>query len=194
MQPLEKLIKELSALPGVGKRSASKAALHLLGHKEKIAPLANLLLTVEKEIKTCTTCGNFDLNDPCHICTNQARNTKTICVVEGVDDLWAMERGESFFGSYHVLGGVMSALDGVGPDDIRLKELLTRVEKGGIEEVILALGASVDGSTTTHFIARRLKDFPVKVTTLARGLPMGAEVDYMDAGTLTMALNGRVEY
>ncbi len=194
MLPLEKLIKDLSSLPGFGKRSAQRAALSLLSDKSKISTLITSLKTVQEQIKTCHTCANLSLSDPCEICTDNTRNQKLICVVEGVDDLWAMERGESFDGVYHVLGGVVSAIDGIGLDDIRMKELLERVQNNPVEEVILALGASVDGGTTSHLIARYLKDTDVKVTTLARGMPMGAEVDYMDAGTLAMALKGRISY
>lgn len=194
MLPLEKLIKDLSSLPGFGKRSAQRAALSLLSDKSKITTLMSSLKTVQEQVKTCEICANLSLTNPCDICTDQTREQNTICVIEGVDDLWAMERGESFEGVYHVLGGVISAIDGIGVDDIRISSLIKRVEQGGIDEVILALGASVDGGTTSHLIARYLKDFDVKVTTLARGMPMGAEVDYMDAGTLAMALKGRIIY
>ncbi|MFT7145084.1 MAG: recombination protein RecR [Alphaproteobacteria bacterium] len=194
MLPLEKLIKDLSSLPGFGKRSAQRAALSLLSDKNRITTLMKSLKTVQEQVKTCSICANLSLGDPCDICTDTARQQGTICVVEGVDDLWAMERGESFEGVYHVLGGVISAIDGVGVDDIRINTLITRVQEGDIDEVILALGASVDGGTTSHLIARYLKDTDVKVTTLARGMPMGAEVDYMDAGTLAMALKGRITY
>ncbi|MAI08416.1 MAG: recombination protein RecR [Magnetococcales bacterium] len=193
MQPFDQLVRELSSLPGFGKRSAQRAALSLLKNRSKINKLIHNLKEVDDKVEECQTCGNLSLSNPCHLCTNQERNQSVICVVEGVDDLWAMERSEFFDGVYHVLGGVVSAIDGIGPDDLRFKELLQRIENTNISEVILALGASVDGSTTGHLLARRLKEKGVKVTTLARGMPMGSEVDYLDAGTLTLALNGRME-
>ena len=194
MEPLDKLIKDLSSLPGFGKRSAQRAALSLLSDKNKISDLVTSLNTVQEKVKTCRTCANLALHDPCDICEDETRDNSTICVIEGVDDLWAMERGESYTGLYHVLGGVVSAIDGIGPEDIRIASLIDRVSKGNVTEVILALGASVDGGTTSHLIAKRLSDMNVKITTLARGMPMGAEVDYMDAGTLAMALKGRISY
>lgn len=193
MQPFDQLVRELSSLPGFGKRSAQRAALSLLKNRSKINKLIHNLKEVDDKVEECQTCGNLSLSNPCHLCTNQERNQSVICVVEGVDDLWAMERSDFFDGVYHVLGGVVSAIDGIGPDDLRFKELLQRIENTNISEVILALGASVDGSTTGHLLARRLKEKGVKVTTLARGMPMGSEVDYLDAGTLTLALNGRME-
>lgn len=195
MQPFDQLVRELSSLPGFGKRSAQRAALSLLKNRSKIGKLVQNLKEVDNKIIECSNCGNLSLSNPCHICEDEKRNQNTICVVEGVDDLWAMERSEFYEGVYHVLGGVVSAIDGIGPDDLRFNELVQRLEDNPhIEEVILALGASVDGSTTGHLLARKLKDKGVKVTTLARGMPMGSEVDYLDAGTLTLALNGRVEY
>ena len=194
MQPFDQLVRELSNLPGFGKRSAQRAALSLLKNRSKIGKLVQQLKTVDEQVCECQTCGNLSLANPCHICTDSKRNPNTICVVEGVDDLWALERSEFFDGVYHVLGGVVSAIDGIGPEDLRFDELLKRTEANPqITEVILALGASVDGSTTGHLLARRLKEKGVKVTTLARGMPMGSEVDYLDAGTLTLALNGRME-
>lgn len=193
MQPFDQLVRELSSLPGFGKRSAQRAALSLLKNRSKINKLIHNLKEVDDKVEECQTCGNLSLSNPCHLCTSKDRNQSVICVVEGVDDLWAMERSEFFDGVYHVLGGVVSAIDGIGPDDLRFKELLQRIENSNISEVILALGASVDGSTTGHLLARRLKEKGVKVTTLARGMPMGSEVDYLDAGTLTLALNGRME-
>lgn len=193
MQPFDQLVRELSSLPGFGKRSAQRAALSLLKNRSKINKLIHNLKEVDEKVEECQTCGNLSLSNPCHLCTNQERNQSVICVVEGVDDLWAMERSEFFDGVYHVLGGVVSAIDGIGPDDLRFKELVQRIENKNVSEVILALGASVDGSTTGHLLARRLKEKGVKVTTLARGMPMGSEVDYLDAGTLTLALNGRME-
>lgn len=195
MKPFDDLVRELSSLPGFGKRSAMRAALSLLKKRQKIQKLIQNLKDVNDKIEDCTTCGNLSLSSPCHICVDEKRNRKIICVVEGVDDLWAMERSEYFEGIYHVLGGVVSAIDGIGPEDLKFNELLSRLDKDkNVEEVIVALGASVDGSTTGHLLARKLKEKNVKVTTLARGMPMGSEVDYLDAGTLTLALNGRMEF
>lgn len=194
--PLAHLIKELSRLPGLGKRSAQRAALHMLTNPEKIDDVKRALTDVAEQVKTCTTCGNISLSDPCHVCNDISRDTGTICVVEGVDDLWAMERSGAYKGVYHILGGVVSAIDGVRPEDIRIPELITRMEKDEeVSEVILALGASIDGQTTSHLISRKLSEFEnIQVTALARGIPMGAEVDYMDEGTLHMALKGRVKF
>ena len=192
--PLDHLIKELSRLPGFGKRSAQRAALHLLTNQNKIEDVKQALTAVAEQVKTCHICGNISLSDPCHVCNDISRNDAIICVVEGVDDLWAMERSGAYTGMYHILGGVVSAIDGVRPEDIAIPSLIERVNKGGVEEVILALGASIDGQTTSHLISRKLAESGVKVTTLARGIPMGAEVDYMDEGTLHMALKGRVSF
>jgi len=166
-------------------------ALQLLTHREGLGKLQQALSAVDAEIKTCSTCSNISLGDPCHICTDDTRDAGSLCVVEGVDDLWAMERSGAFKGYYHILGGVVSAIDGVGPEDLTIDQLVNRVEKGAFEEVILALGASVDGQTTAHLISRKLKPLGVDVSALARGIPIGAEVDYMDDGTLSLALKGR---
>jgi len=189
--PLEQLIKEFSNLPGIGKRSAQRMALQLLTHREGLGKLQQALSAVDAEIKTCSTCSNISLGDPCHICTDEGRDKTSLCVVEGVDDLWAMERSGAFKGYYHILGGVVSAIDGVGPEDLTIDQLVNRVKKGAFKEVILALGASVDGQTTAHLISRKLKPLGVDVSALARGIPIGAEVDYMDDGTLSLALKGR---
>lgn len=192
--PLEHLIKELSRLPGLGKRSAQRAALHMLTNPTKIEDVKLALTAVAEQVKTCHICGNISLSDPCHICQDISRDESLICVVEGVDDLWAMERSGAYKGVYHILGGVVSAIDGVRPEDIAIPSLIERVSTTEISEVILALGASIDGQTTSHLISRKLADFDITVTTLARGIPMGAEVDYMDEGTLHMALKGRVKF
>lgn len=195
-QPLEQLIKQLSRLPGLGPRSAQRAALHLITNPEAMIALQQMMGTVGAEIKTCTTCGNIGIADPCHICTNQKRDKATLCVVEGVDDLWAIERSGAFKGHYHVLGGVMSALDGIGPEQLNIPKLTERVIENGATEVILALGASVDGQTTSHYISRQIKQEnpEVQVSALAKGIPMGAEVDYLDDGTLNLALQGRQSF
>jgi recombination protein RecR len=190
--PLENLIKQLARLPGLGPRSARRAALHLMVSNTAMANLSHALDEVARHVTTCATCGNIDLTDPCHICADPKRDRTTICVVEGVADLWAMERSGAFGGTYHVLGGLLSALEGVGPDDLRLGHLLERAGQNGVTEVILALSASVEGQTTGHFIAEKLKSTGVKVTMLAKGMPMGADVDYMDEGTLHLALTGRM--
>lgn len=192
--PLEHLIKQLSKLPGLGPRSAQRVALELLQQGEKMTQLQRSLLEVANTVTPCGTCGNVGLDDPCHICTDVKRDGSLICVVEGVDDLWAIERSGSFKGHYHVLGGVVSALDGIGPNDVRMPELVRRVQAGGVSEVILALGASVDGQTTCHLISQRLRDTGVSVSMLAKGIPVGADVDYLDDGTLTLALEGRRKF
>lgn len=193
--PLERLIKTMSRLPGLGPRSASRAALHLLQKGEQIHTLQQALADVAAQIKTCQKCGNIGLEDICHICTDVKREP-TICVVEGVDDLWALERSAAFNGKYHVLGGVVSALDGITPEDLNMASLMRRVEEEKITEVILALGASVDGQTTSHLISRQLKALPnaPKISALAKGIPMGAQVDYLDDGTLALALSGRQSF
>lgn len=190
-QPLEQLIKELASLPGVGKRSAQRVALHMLQHPERMVDLDRKMKAVATEVKTCTICANIALNDPCHICTSQSRDKTRLCVVEGVDDLWAIERSGAFTGHYHVLGGVVDAMQGVGPADLNMEKLVERAAHEDVSEVILALGASVAGQTTAHIIKGRLKDANVALTVLARGMPMGADVDYLDEGTISLAMQGR---
>ncbi len=189
--PLKSFIKRLSKLPGLGPRSAQRVALHLLTERQKAADLQKELAEVLSSVQECSICGNLGLDNPCHICVSEKRRRDVLCVVEGVDDLWALEDAGTFDGQYHVLGGVMSALDGIGPEDLRLKELISRAAENDVQEVILALGASVDGQTTAHIIAQQLATTGVKVTTLAKGMPVGAELDYMDAGTLALALQHR---
>tara|TARA_R110002095_G_scaffold195724_3_gene174424 strand:- start:2231 stop:2710 length:480 start_codon:yes stop_codon:yes gene_type:complete len=154
-------------------------------------PLARELQKAVEEIKECDLCGNLDLTSPCHICAHPVRDRKTICVVEDVADLWALERNTVFKGLFHVLGGTLSALDGIGPDDLRLKELLGRIETDTVEEVILALNATIDGQTTAHFVADQLAGTGVKITAIAHGVPVGGELDYLDEGTITTALQSR---
>ena len=194
-EPLERLIKDLGRLPGIGKRSAQRAALHLLTDQADLTELEHTLAHVKNSVKTCQKCHNISLSNPCHICSDNTREQHTLCVVEGVDDLWALERSGAFNGLYHVLGGVISAIDGVRPEDLTIPKLISRVQAEEITEVILALSASIDGSTTGHLIARRTHEVApqVKITTLARGIPMGANVDYLDDSTLTLALNGRID-
>lgn len=192
--PLQNLLKTVSKLPGLGPRSAQRTVLHLLQKPEKLQKLQQELAEVASSIQTCQTCGNFTLNNPCDICTNPKRDPNLICVIEHVDDLWAMERSGTFQGKYHVLGGVLNALDGIGPDQLTIKQLEHRITNNEtpIQEVILALSAGIDGQTTAHLLASRLTPLNVKVTSLAKGIPMGASVDYLDEGTLQLALAGRV--
>ncbi|HEX9701787.1 MAG TPA: recombination mediator RecR [Rhodospirillales bacterium] len=191
---IERLIMLLAKLPGLGPRSARRAVLHLIGKRESLAqPLAKALAEAAANIKTCATCGNFDTTDPCRLCADPGRDGDVICVVEAVADLWALERTASYKGRYHVLGGTLSALDGVGPEDLSIPALVKRVAEGGVKEVILALSATVDGQTTAHYIADRLADAGrgVQVTELAHGVPVGGELDYLDDGTLSAALKAR---
>lgn len=191
-QDIEKLIKLVAKLPALGSRSARRIVLQLLKKKESLlVPLIDALTQVSENIKTCEICGNFDTTSPCSICASQVREPQTLCVVQDVADLWAMERVSFFKGRYHVLGGILSALDGVTPEDLNIENLLERITQDGISEVILALPATVDGQITSHYLVSRLKDSGAKITTLAQGIPMGAELDYMDEGTIQLALNSR---
>lgn len=189
---IEKLIKTVSKLPTLGSRSARRIVLYLLkNHIQTLKPLIEALKEVDENVKTCAVCGNFDTSEICGICSNPARESKIICVVQDVADLWAMERVGFFKGKYHVLGGVLSALEGVTPADLNVESLFERVKKEMPEEIILALPATVDGQITTHYLLSHFKDMPVQITTLAQGIPMGAELDYMDDGTIELALNSR---
>jgi len=193
MQEIERLIQLLAKLPGLGPRSARRAALELVRKRESLMrPLAHALSEAADAIRTCGICGTLDTSDPCHICTNEKRDPRLICVVEQVGDLWALERAAGFTGRYHVLGGVLSALDGIGPEDLTIAQLLARVgEDSPVEEVILATNLTVDGQTTAHYITDRLSETGVKVTRLAHGVPVGGELDYLDDGTLSAALKAR---
>ena len=191
-QDIEKLVKLVSKLPSLGTRSARRIVLNLLKKRENLfLPLIEAMQNVANNVQTCEICGNYDTCSPCSICASELRENGTICVVQDVADLWAMERVSFFKGRYHVLGGILSALDGVTPEDLNIEPLLERISKENIKEVILALPATVDGQITAHYLVSRLKDFEVKVSTLAQGIPMGAELDYMDEGTLQLALNSR---
>ena len=191
-EPLKYLMRLLAKLPGLGPRSARRSVVYLLQNKEALMePLAKELQKAVETIKECDLCGNLDLTSPCHICVHPARDRKTICVVEDVADLWALERNTAFKGLFHILGGTLSALDGVGPDDLRLKELFARLESDQVEEVILALNATIDGQTTAHFVADQLANKGIKVTAIAHGVPVGGEIDYLDEGTITTALQSR---
>ncbi|TWT03085.1 recombination mediator RecR [Reyranella sp. CPCC 100927] len=188
-----RMIQLLAKLPGLGPRSARRATLHLLKKREALMrPLAQALGQAADAIRTCSVCGNFDTVDPCTVCRDDRRDAATICVIADVADLWAMERGHVFSGRYHVLGGTLSALDGVGPEDLNIAALVARVRSGGVNEVILATNATVDGQTTAHYIADRLAEFGhVKVSRLAHGLPVGGEIDHLDDGTLSAAFKAR---
>lgn len=191
---IEKLTKIIAKLPALGTRSARRIVLQLLKKKETaLLPLITALQEVADNVKKCPICGNFDTQEPCSVCQDTTRDKETVCVVQDVADLWAMERVGLYRGQYHVLGGILSALDGVTPDDLNIEGLFTRLPSGVIKEVILALPATIDGQITAHYLLSRLKEFPVKVTTLAQGIPLGAELDYMDDGTIQLALSARKE-
>lgn len=190
--PLDQLIRHLAGLPGLGPRSARRVALHLINRKEDVLlPLARTLEATAQTIKICSQCGNIDHADPCRICTDKARDQRLICVVASVADLWAIERTGGYRGLYHILGGVLSALDGVRPEDLRLQQLTLRVGELQPQEVILALPATVDGQATAHVIMDMLHNAPVKVSRLAHGVPVGGELDYLDDGTIMTALKSR---
>ena len=189
---IERLIRLLSKLPGLGPRSARRVALHLLKRRELLMlPLAEAIEATANEVKACSLCGNLDTADPCAICADERRDAATLCVVEDIADLWALERAHAFRGRYHVLGGTLSALDGIGPEDLGIAKLVDRVRTGGIREVILATNATVEGQTTAHYIADKLADAGAEVTRLAHGVPLGGELDYLDDGTLMAALKAR---
>jgi recombination protein RecR len=189
---IERLIGLLAKLPGMGPRSARRAALKMLQQPDsRMLPLATALADAARAVKPCHLCGNLDSRDPCSICTDPQRDRGLICVVEGVGDLWALERASVFRGLYHVLGGTLSALSGVGPEDLNIAPLLTRIAEGGVTEVILALGATVDGATTAHWLTDRVKPLGVSVTRVAQGVPIGGALDVLDDGTLAAALRAR---
>ncbi len=192
MSEIERLIALLARLPGLGPRSARRAALQLIKKRESLLePLARAMEEAARTIRSCAVCGNVDTVDPCHICDDAARDASLLCVVEDVADLWALERTGAWTGRYHVLGGTLSAIDGVGPDDLRIPALAERVAAGGVADVVLATNLTVDGQTTAHYITERLAPSGVKVTLLAHGVPVGGELDYLDDGTLTAALRAR---
>lgn len=189
---IERLIGLLSKLPGLGPRSARRAALALVKQRENLLlPLAKVMAEAGDKIKTCSVCANVDVNDPCHICAAPGRDRKTICVVGEVGDLWAMERAAAFRGQYHILGGVLSALDGVRPEDLNIAGLIDRANASEVEEIILAMNATIDGQTTAHYITDHLRDCQVAVTRLAHGVPVGGELDYLDDGTISAAMQSR---
>ena len=189
---LDHLIQLLAKLPGFGPRSARRAALFLIKRRESLMePLATALAEAARAVHPCSVCGNLDTVDPCALCSDQKRDAGVICVVEDVADLWALERGHVFKGRYHVLGGTLSALDGVGPNELRIEPLVRRVRDERAREVILAMNATVEGQTTAHYIVDRLEATGVQITRLAHGVPVGGELDYLDDGTIGAALAAR---
>jgi len=191
-QEIERLASALARLPGFGPRSARRAVLWLIKRRETALPqLLESLSRVRESLVECGTCGNIDTSNPCGICADPKRETRSLCVVEDVADLWALDRARLFTGKYHVLGGRLSALEGVRPEDLNIGTLVERVKAGGIDEVVLAMNATLEGQTTAHYIAERLGSFPVRITQLAHGLPVGGELDYLDEGTLAQAIRAR---
>lgn len=185
-------MRHLAKLPGLGPRSARRIALALLKKRETMLdPLVRTMMVAAETVKICSACGNFDSQDPCAICTDPRRDSAIVCVVESVSDLWAMERTTAFKGRYHVTGGLLSPIDGIGPEDLKIDLLLARVRQGEVKEVVLALSATVDGQTTAHYIADRLKEKGLSISGLAHGVPVGGELDYLDDGTISAALKAR---
>ena len=191
-QVLEKLIKKVAKLPGLGPRSSRRIVLHLLKDKETLLlPIIEDMSKVANNIKKCLECGNLDENDICQICKNSTRNQTLLCVVETVADLWALERSNVYNGKYHILGGVLSAIDGINPDQLNIDSLEKRLESNVFTEVIIAISATLDGQTTAHYLAERLGKLDIKITRLAHGLPVGGELDFLDDGTIAQALKAR---
>jgi recombination protein RecR len=189
---IDVLTQALARLPGLGPRSARRAVLHLMKRRETaLVPLLRALEKVSETLSTCSECGNVDTRDPCAICADPRRDRRLLCVVEEVSDLWALDRSRLFPGAFHVLGGRLSALEGVRPEDLSIDRLVGRVAAGGIDEVVLAMNATLEGQTTAHYLAERLERFPIRLTQLAHGLPVGGELDYLDEGTLAQALRAR---
>ncbi|MEN0087059.1 MAG: recombination mediator RecR [Pseudomonadota bacterium] len=192
---IERLIQLMARLPGFGPRSARRAALHLIKRKEDLlVPLAGALTRAAEAVVVCSTCGNVDTSDPCTICSDARRERSTIIVVEDVADLWALERAGASKALYHVLGGTLSPLDGVGPEDLSIAQLVDRAAADDVKEIILAVNATVDGQTTAHYITDRLAGLDVSITRLAHGVPVGGELDYLDEGTLSAALRSRTKF
>jgi recombination protein RecR len=191
-QEIEALTGALARLPGLGPRSARRAVLWLLKRRETaLDQLVEALAAVQERLVECATCGNVDTSDPCAICADTRRDARSLCVVEDVADLWALDRARLFPGRYHVLGGRLSALDGIRPEDLTIDLLIDRVARGGIDEVVLAMNATLEGQTTAHYLAERLEGYPIRITQLAHGLPVGGELDYLDEGTLAQAIRAR---
>jgi recombination protein RecR len=189
---IERLIQVLAKLPGLGPRSARRAALHLIKNRDKLlVPLTSALEEVLDKVTVCSECGNVDTSDPCTLCRDPRRDRSQICVVEEVGDLWALERAGAWSGLYHVLGGTLSAVEGVRPEDLSIARLVERAGHDGVKEVVLAVNATVEGQTTAHYIIDRLKDLNIATSRLAHGVPVGGELDYLDEGTLTQAMRAR---
>lgn len=192
---IERLIQLLAKVPGLGPRSARRAALHLIKKKEQLlAPLASAMGDAVEKVRICSNCGNVDTIDPCMICADPRRDQSTVIVVEDVSDLWALERATGLNALYHVLGGTLSPLDGIGPDQLTIRQLVSRIAEGQVKEVIIAVNATVEGQTTAHYLTDQLSGFDVKVTRLAHGVPVGGELDYLDEGTLAAALKSRTAF
>ena len=192
---IERLIQLLARLPGLGPRSARRAALHLIKKREQLLePLAEAMRSACETVRVCSVCGNIDSADPCHICTDRRRDPAIIVVVEDVSDLWALERAAAISARYHVLGGTLSPLDGIGPDDLNLAPLIERAADPSVHEIVLAVNATVDGQTTAHYVTDRLAETGVKVSRLAHGVPVGGELDYLDDGTLAAAMRSRTPF
>jgi len=189
---IERLIQLLAKLPGLGPRSARRAALHLIKNRDRLlAPLATAMAEARDKVKVCSHCGNVDTADPCTLCSDPRRDRSLICVVEEVGDLWALERAGAWSGLYHVLGGTLSAVEGIRPEDLSIAPLLERAAHEGVKEVVLAVNATVEGQTTAHYITERLKELNIPASRLAHGVPVGGELDYLDEGTLTQAMRAR---
>jgi recombination protein RecR len=189
---IERLIQLLAKLPGLGPRSARRAALYLIKNRERLlVPLATAMAEARDKVTVCSECGNVDTVDPCTLCTDPRRDRSTLCVVEDVGDLWALERAGAWNGLYHVLGGTLSAIEGIRPEDLSIDTLIARAGAGGVKEVVLALNATVEGQTTAHYITERLKTLGIAASRLAHGVPVGGELDYLDEGTLAQALRAR---
>ena len=192
MSEIETLIRLFSRLPGFGTRSARRTVLYLIKRREsQLIPLEKAIQDVIDTVQICPICGNLDSQSPCAVCADSRRDDSTICVVQDVADLWAIDRSGAFKGRYHVLGGLLSAIDGTGPEELRLPALERRIRENTTAELILALPATVDGQTTAHYIAERFKDLPLKISSLAQGIPVGGELDYLDDGTIQTALRAR---
>jgi recombination protein RecR len=189
---IERLIQLLAKLPGLGPRSARRAALFLIKNRERLlVPMAAAMAEAQDKVTVCSECGNVDTVDPCTLCTDPRRDRSMLCVVEEVGDLWALERAGAWSGIYHVLGGTLSAIEGVRPEDLAIGSLIERAGHGGVKEVVIALNATVEGQTTAHYITDRLKTLGITASRLAHGVPVGGELDYLDEGTLTQAIRAR---
>jgi len=192
---IEKLIQLLARVPGLGPRSARRAALHLIKKKDQLLePLSEAMAVAAAKVLTCSACGNVDTSDPCTVCSDPRRDRATVIVVEDVSDLWALERAGALNACYHVLGGTLSPLDGIGPDQLSIRQLVGRVAEGGVTEVVLAVNATVEGQTTAHYLTDQLSGLGARVTRLAHGVPVGGELDYLDEGTLSAALRARTAF